>query len=266
MTVFLITSGIAIIVIYHFRNDIVRGAVGIEVRTAPIRSKLLPVPAHYREILSKYFNYYQRLSTNDKRKFEHRVVYFIRSKRFIPRNFSKPTEEMKVTIAAVAVQLTFGFPTIYLQHFRTILIYPDDYYSSITKQYHRGEVNPAFGIIVLSWKSFVHGFIDYTNAINVGLHEIAHALRLENMIRDEEFGFLDAEALEVLNDWAYRICHDPQEQVMFFRPYACTNEHEFFAVAVENFFEKASDFKAALPELYTAMTVLLKQDTLKLLS
>jgi Mlc titration factor MtfA (ptsG expression regulator) len=46
----------------------------------------------------------------------------------------------------------------------------------------------------------------------------------------------------------------------FFRPYACANEHEFFSVAVENFFERSHDFKSVMPELYLIMTRLLNQD------
>jgi MtfA peptidase len=38
------------------------------------------------------------------------------------------------------------------------------------------------------------------------------------------------------------------------------NEHEFFAVAVENFFERPQEFKNAIPELYAILIKLLNQD------
>ena len=38
------------------------------------------------------------------------------------------------------------------------------------------------------------------------------------------------------------------------------NEHEFFAVAVENFFERPQEFKNAIPELYSILSKLLNQD------
>lgn len=50
----------------------------------------------------------------------------------------------------------------------------------------------------------------------------------------------------------------------FLRKYASTNREEFFAIAVENFFERPQQFSQTLPHLYTAMVHLLKQDTLKL--
>ena len=46
----------------------------------------------------------------------------------------------------------------------------------------------------------------------------------------------------------------------FLRKYALTNKEEFFAVAVENFFERPAAFKTALPELYSILAKLLKQD------
>lgn len=257
--------GTIIILVFSFRNKVAEGFGRVELHTAALRSKILPVPASYIEILDKYFYYYQKLTEKNKREFEQRVVHFLITKKFIPRNMAAVTEEMKVTVAATAIQLTFGLPTIYFLHFKKILIYPDDYYSNITKRYHRGEVNPAFGIIVLSWRGFVEGFINPDNAINLGLHEMAHALRLENMVRNEEFGFLDEAALEYFNKSAYELCNDPEKSFQFFRAYACANEHEFFSVAVENFFERPLEFRKNLPELYQTMVTLLKQDPIKLL-
>jgi MtfA peptidase len=38
------------------------------------------------------------------------------------------------------------------------------------------------------------------------------------------------------------------------------NQHEFFSVAVENFFERPQALKSAMPELYTIVSKLLNQD------
>jgi Mlc titration factor MtfA (ptsG expression regulator) len=48
----------------------------------------------------------------------------------------------------------------------------------------------------------------------------------------------------------------------FFREYACTNTHEFFAVAVEIFFERPEGFKNEFPDLYNVLVRLLNQDPL----
>lgn len=222
---------------------------------------MLPVPQRYRDILLKYFPYYQRLGESEKLKFERKVCNFLYGKRFIPRNVAEVTVEAKVLIAATAVQLTFGLSDVYLRHFNKILVYPNDYYSAISKQFHKGEVSPMFGIIVLSWQSFIDGFIYPNDAINLGLHEMAHALRLENMIRHDAYQFFDEDLLKKFDTCAYNICHQTENWIdTFFRPYACANEHEFFSVAVENFFERPDDLKSAMPELYTILSKLLNQD------
>jgi len=54
-----------------------------------------------------------------------------------------------------------------------------------------------------------------------------------------------------------RIKHDNHH---FFRSYAATNIYEFFAIAVEYFFEVPDELKNELPRLYDYMVKLLKQD------
>lgn len=253
----------AVFVLFIFRNDLKKGYTAAGYRSGPLRARLLPAPPYVRTILSKYFRYYQQLPQQLKSPFEKKVARMIRTKRFIPRNVPEVTIEAKVLIAASAVQLTFGLPDVYLTHFNKILIYPNDYYSSITRRYHKGEVNPRFGIIVLSWQSFIDGYINPSDSFNLGLHEMAHALRLESIIRREDFQFFDAGLLEKMDEYARGYCASPDPD-KFLRPYACTNIHEFFSVAIENFFERPSEFRQKLPELYTILAKLLNQDPLLL--
>lgn len=263
MVAAVVISCIVALVLYRFQQEVQVGYQYAGRKAAPVKSWVLPVPPSYKAILQKYNRYYQTLSGHDKGKFERKVCNFLYSKRFIPRNMTKVTIEAKVLIAASAVQLTFGLPNIYLQHFDKILVYPNEYYSSITKKYHKGEVNPRFGIIVLSWNHFAEGYLN-SGAVNLGLHEMAHALRLENIIRNEEYRFFDERLIERFDAYARDICRDLETHANFFRPYACTNEHEFFSVAVENFFERPELFKRQIPELYVILTRLLGQDPLKL--
>lgn len=233
--------------------------------TGSLRSSLMPVPSYYRELLQKYFRYYQGLSAENKVLFERRVCRFVYSKQFIPRGMKEVPVEVKVFVAATAIQITFGLPHVHLTHFSKILIYPDDYYSTITRRYHKGEVNPAFGIIVLSMRNFVKGFLHGEDGVNLGLHEMAHALRIENIVR-QEYAFFDEPLLERFDQIAKRLCSDGSvggDSV--FRPYACTDLHEFFSVAVENFFERSVQFKMQLGELYSIMVRLLNQDPIHMM-
>ena len=128
MTALFLIAGIIVIAAFRYKGEIQEGYGAVVRSTGPIRSKVVPMPPAYREILTKYFPYYNRLTVNDKSRFEQKLCYIIYSKVFIPRNFDGVTDEMKVLIAATAVQLTFGLNGVYLSHFRRILIYPNDYY------------------------------------------------------------------------------------------------------------------------------------------
>lgn len=218
----------------------------------------------YKEPLQKYFKYYQQLHPLDRKLFEKRVQKFITLKKFIPRNMDQVTDEMKALIAASAIQLMNGLPKIYFAHFKRILVYPDDYYSKISQRHHQGEVSMG-GIIILSWKNFVEGFVDNKDGRNLGLHEMAHALRLENAIHNEEYGFLDDEVLMTWTDLCYQEINKMAESKSeFFRDYAATNSQEFFAVAVEYFFEKPKAFFEWHPKMYETLTIMLNQDPLKI--
>ncbi len=224
-------------------------------------------PQHIRPCLEKHFEYYNRLSPQYQEEFVGKLVKFMNKKEFIPRQLVEVTEEMQVLISAAAVQITFGLPDVYLKHFSRILVYPDDYYSTIFKRYHRGEVNLGGGIIVLSWKSFVRGYADGADGYNLGLHEMAHALKLENGIFNSEYDFLDEEVLKQWTMVARKTIAEIREGTeSFFRSYGGTSTDEFFAVTLENFFERPLEFRTEHPKLYKITVLLLMQDPITLLS
>ncbi len=223
----------------------------------------------YKPYLIKYFRFYNALEAKKKILFEKRVQKFIDMKEFIPRGGIKEiTTEMKIMVAASAIQLTFGYPTVYFRHFWRILIYPGNYYSSITHKYHKGEVNVR-GIIVLSWKSFMEGFMDPDDGQNLGFHEMAHALRLINIVQNKEYDFYDREMMDKFEEEAHnetiKILNAPVG-TSFFREYSVTNTDEFFSVAVENFFERPEEFRKYNNKLYSLLASILKTDPAELYS
>ncbi|TVQ86241.1 MAG: DgsA anti-repressor MtfA [Bacteroidetes bacterium] len=221
----------------------------------------------YQPYLIRYFPFYNALSDRNKLKFERRVQKFIDMKQFIPRGgITDITPEMKALVAGSAIQLTFGYPSIYFRHFWRILIYPDDYYSTITQKYHKGEVNLG-GIIVLSWKNLKDGFRSHTDGSHLGLHEMAHALRLINIIENPEYDFFDRRIMQEFDREAKKEIlkiSNGQNSTSIFREYSTTNKDEFFAVAVEIFFEQSKAFYRYNPKLYSLLTRILKIDPIVL--
>lgn len=224
-----------------------------------------PLAERYRLPIEKYNSFYNRLPDKSKAIFLKKVKAFIRSKTFVPRQLEKVTDEMVAMISSSAVQLTFGLPKVTLMHFNKILVYPDEYYSVINRQYHKGEVNPRLKTIVVSWKAFVAGYANPDDGINLGLHEMAHALKLENVISNDEHGFFDqADYQKWLLIAGEEIAKIRNGETSIFREYAGTNEDEFFATGMELYFEKPQELNEYRSDLYRTLSNLLNQDTLQL--
>ncbi len=220
-----------------------------------------PLKKGQKATLIKYNPYYKCLTAREQLVFDRRLKTFMFHKKFVARKMDKVTDEMKVLISASAIQLTFGLDFSGFTHFNKILVYPDSYYSEISKKYHNGEVNPKMRLIIVSWRHFVSGYIKHDDGRNLGLHEMAHAVKLDDRVKP----LIRAKAWQ---DWyfyaeQYMQSHDRGK---LFRAYAFTNYHEFFAVAVENFFERPKDFKTTKPELYEVLVYMLIQEPLKKLN
>ncbi|RAI92232.1 zinc-dependent peptidase [Algoriphagus yeomjeoni] len=214
-------------------------------------------------ILENKFIYYQRLNQNHKKEFVTKLELVITRKAFVPRGaLSEVTTEMKILIGATIVMVTFGWNDLRLPHFKKILIYPSTYYSTISKQYHRGEVNPRHGIIVLSWSCFLNGIADQKDGVNLGIHEVAHALKLENQIYyNDESEFFNPEIYRSFQLLATEEIHKIKTgNLTVFRSNAGIDDDEFFAVALETFFEKPHEFFEYNPELYGTLVRLMRQD------
>ncbi len=232
--------------------------------SAGFLSFAMPLKPGHRKILETKFPYYRQLGFNNKRKFEIRLRYFLANKTFYGREDLEVTEEMKLLIGAAAVQVTFGFEAVQLRHFRKIILYPKAYYSRHTQKKHKGEVNTA-GAIVFSWEDFLKGYHVPDDGFNVGLHEMAHALKMEDLIPNGEYSFLDEQVLKRWQEVARKEIKKVQTgENKFLRSYAGTNAEEFFAVCVEQFFEQPGEFRRQLPLVYQTLAELLQQDPLEL--
>lgn len=211
------------------------------------------------ELFGKYFHYYNQLTKKQKSKFIFRANDLAHNIRIIGKQNFEITEEVKLFVVAAQVQLTFGFRNYYLPMFRSIIIYPDSYKNPTTGEMHYGEVNPK-GLIILSWKRLVRGHLIPNDKINLGLHELAHALMHTIMhSQNHEIG-LDLYLKDILKLTKEEISKIRNREHHFFRDYAGTNIFEFFAVAIEYFFEVSNEFKKELPLLYGYISKLLKQN------
>lgn len=220
-----------------------------------------PLNPAYKGVIKNKCYFYQKLGYRQRKTFEKRLQKFIDGKHFEAKGgLGEVTPEMRALIGATAIQITFGLPTIYLDHFTRIYIYREPYYSKITGHYHKGEANST-GILVLTWDNFEKGYLDPHDGKNLGLHEMAHALKIEDYTPNIEFNFLDQTLIgQFTSETRQESIRINNGEPSFFRSYAATNDHEFFAVVVENFFERPLEFKAAHLKLFQLTCQLLNQD------
>lgn len=224
---------------------------------------LLYYKPFFEKYLSRNHSYYTNLPAPLKKDFLRLVRDHYEYFDFIPRQNLKITREVKTIISGVASQLVMNLPAESLTFFEKIIIYPDYYQSRITNKLHKGEVNPGLRLIVLSWRGIVEGMNRADDGLNLLLHEFAHALWLENKIMHPKYTVLNPALVvyyeQAATEEAVKMQNDTKH---FFRKYALTSKEEFFAVAVENFFERPAGFKNAAPQLYQCLVALFRQDLL----
>jgi Mlc titration factor MtfA (ptsG expression regulator) len=214
------------------------------------------------EIFLSRMPYYQPLSVAAKARFRQRTLDFIGSKQFIGAEGLAITDEMKVLVSALAVQLTFGLQNYFISFFHTIRLYPSTFYSRMAGARLKGGTSES-GLIQLSWADLVSGVDNPGDKINLGLHELAHALEI-GVMKGSDFDQTFASYYEFWQDQAdseFTRMHAGEKS--FLRAYGGTNEHEFFAVCVEHFFEAPQEFNSRLPQIYLHLTILLNQDPLR---
>src|ERR1700744_4478171 len=223
--------------------------------------KFVAAETFYHSVVSRHLNYYNRLGLDEQRKFLFRTYLFQHSKTFRYIEVEE-SAEMPILVSAVAVQLTFGLDKFKLNYFDDIFILRDDYHYGFSSRPFMGHVDQTG--IYLSWDNFMKGISSQTPNCNVGLHEMAHALAYVNFITQTEEDKHFKKEFPNFSKVARPIFTSMQQAGAknLLGDYAATNYHEFWAVAVEVFFESSVQFRHDLPDLYRAMSTVLNQDPL----
>lgn len=214
----------------------------------PIRRKLSQSQL---SVLRNEVRFFARLSMKRQQYFEHRVACFIESYSFHGRDGLAISEPMRIKIAASYVMLTFGIRSFRVRDFDKIIVYPGSFLSAVTNQMHNGEFNPQLRAVVFSWEHFEHGFLIGNDNLNLGIHEFTHVMHHSGIrSRLNQAAIFATMYGKIIKE----VKHPPNAQRLlhsnYFRAYAYTNEYEFLAVILENFFETPEIFEKEFPELY----------------
>ncbi|RUR75328.1 zinc-dependent peptidase [Chlorogloeopsis fritschii PCC 9212] len=217
------------------------------------RLKRRPFPPLWNAIIENNLPIYLRLSAAERRQLHGHIQVFLAEKQFIGCKGLQVTEEMKVTVAAVACLLLFNERGEYFSKLRSILIYPSTYVVTetvasgdyIVEERRVARLGESWSRdqLVLSWEQVQQDIGNWSDGHNVVLHEFAHQLDQEDG-KAEGVPILPRKSdypvwAQVMAEEYQLLCHDVQQGVKtVMDSYGATNPAEFFAVATETFFEK----------------------------
>jgi MtfA peptidase len=246
-------------------------------RRRHLRSQQFPEP--WRGIIESNVSFFPRLSSSDQDELLGHVQIFLTEKRFEGCAGLEISDEMRLTIAAQACLLLLHRKTNYFPLLISILVYPTTYLAEENRPLHgavwqegvtarSGETGQRLGTMVLAWDAVQYGAADASDGKNVVLHEFAHQLDFENGATD---GTPALETRQQQLTWAQvmrsefaslRAADDTGIPTLL-DTYGATNPAEFFAVAVEAFFEQPYALHAQHPKLYGELQQFFRQDPME---
>ncbi len=221
-----------------------------------------PLPTTTLSVIDRNVPAVRHLPPELRARLESLMAVFIAEKEFIGCNGLVVTDEMRATIAAMACLLVLGRRGHYDQ-LHSVLMYPTPFWVEDEVEDEAGVVEKRRRVlsgeawessrIILSWEDVLEAARYPGEGYNVALHEFAH--------------YLDAEGLglgageRTVAEWADELAAEfeallnavDRGEYTFLDPYAAEDEAEFFAVATEDFFERAAELLQAHPRLYALL-------------
>ncbi|MCI5074390.1 M90 family metallopeptidase [Oricola sp.] len=226
-----------------------------------------------RAIVEKAVPIVRKLPPELRRKLEGKIRLFLHQISFVGLGELEMTDDIRLSVAAQACLLVVNTDTWY-ENLYTVLVYPDAFTSRLKEQdgyvvteRNVGRLGESWsrGPVVLSWADVEHGAADTRDGQNVVFHEFAHQI-------DDLSGHTNAIPIlakgQKFVDWerAFVTAYDRHVRNVehgartVFDAYGATSHVEFFAVAVEVFFERPAALKHEAPDVYTQLAILFRLD------
>lgn len=224
-------------------------------------------PAHWRAVLRRNVPQVARLPADLQLRLKRQMQVFLAEKSFIGCAGQAITDEVRVTIAALACLPLLGRSRGYYPRLHSVLVYPGPFI--VDRVRHQGPLRMqqrqvlsgeswGEGQVVLSWDDVLRDAALPERGHNVVVHEFAHQL-------DQDKG--QANGAPWLNGqrdrarWALVMQHSfalLRSRLETGEPdplgdYASTEPAEFFAVASERFFGQPGALAQAHPAVYAEL-------------
>ena len=220
------------------------------------------MPGGWQHWLRRHVPFYRQLAEKGRARFERDVQFFVDEHSFEGIDGVTVTDELRLGVAAGAALLLHGRPNWELEGASSFLFYPgafdEQYYGSDYADYD-GMAHEQ-GPILLSAEAVRESWDDPADGSNVVLHELAHLFDFKNAGADGIPSLMDPSSEAAWQQLVRREMKRVRRGRSLLRGYAATAPSEFFAVAVEVFFEQRDAMQAEHPELFEAMRAFFNLD------
>ena len=241
------------------------------------RRKLVsqPFPQEWLRHLHRNVRHFDLLSKDEQARLLDLIRIFIGEKYWEGVGGLAMTDEIKVTIAALACLLILNLKEHdHFERVRTVLVYPQSFITPHKRQGPGGVISEGGinsgeawfrGPVILSWADTVAGGRGHTQGRSLVLHEFAHALdMMDGLINGTPPLNGTTQGItwhRVMTDEYQRLIQRAQRgEPSLLSHYGATNVGEFFAVATECFFERGPWMRQLHPDLYALMQSYYQQD------
>lgn len=215
-----------------------------------------------REWLEEHVSFYRRLDEEGRRHFERDVQFVLDEYSFEGVEDVEVTDPLRLSVAAGIATLLYGRPSWELPGSASVLFYPDrfdDTYHGGTYADYDGMAHEQ-GPIILTAPAVEASWRDTGTSDNVVLHELAHLFDFDNEGPDGVPSLVDPASAR---DWQALVRNEMRrvrDGRSVLRPYAAEAPSEFFAVAVEHFFETPDRMARWHGELFQALVSFFRLD------
>ena len=223
----------------------------------PLRRRALArqaVPADWRAWLEAHVPFYQAAEAPARRRFERDVQFFLNERAFEGIDGVDVTDPLRLAVASGAALLLHGRPDWELPAV-PMLLYPgrfdDDYHGGVYAEYD-GMAHEQ-GPVLLSAPAVEASWAGTGDGSNVVLHELAHLFDFKNAGADGIPSLMDPSSEAAWQALVRREMDRIRQGDSLLRRYGATAPSEFFAVAVENFFERPEALRERHAELFEAL-------------
>lgn len=234
-----------------------------ERRTRRRREALaLPFPEPWRAQLLAAYDHYERLPPPWRARFEDDVRLFLLDKRITGVGI-EVDDDLRLLVAASAVTLSLGWDDFDWSVLTEVLLYPENFDRDYGFEQAdlAGQAHP-WGTVILSVPALYESFEYPDDSFHVGLHEFAHLVDLADDSRMEGIpaGLGEARQREWVGIMEAEMARLRRAGRSVIDDYGADEPAEFFAVAVEAFFEASQAVRAEHPTLYTFLAGYFAQD------